>query len=268
MMLLFLDLREESRPQPPPAAHMSPPKEPTAGSAGPAPSLQLPVGLFAPTNDEILANFIKVAFGREGGDVDETRKLHKWAEPIRIGLVGEAAGRFRRQVETHARHLAYLTGWDIEPVRGGKANMAVIFTDDIVDDILGKHRQVARSFFQSDEEMERIVGRHRGKSICYGAVAIRGGVIRGALVVIPPGRDKSTVWQCIVEEITQSLGLFADFDDISFSIFNDTSPWVDLTEQDQLMLRILYDRRLKSGMLAREARPIVRQILDELRPGS
>ena len=41
------------------------------------------------------------------------------------------------------------------------------------------------------------------------------------------------------------------------SIFNDDEEFALLTQQDELMLRMLYDPRLRPGMTETEARPIV-----------
>ena len=69
---------------------------------------------------------------------------------------------------------------------------------------------------------------------------------------------------CIQEEIVQSLGLTNDSDDARPSIFNDDQEFAILTEHDALLLRVLYDPRLKPGMPADQAMPIVQHILDEL----
>jgi hypothetical protein len=45
------------------------------------------------------------------------------------------------------------------------------------------------------------------------------------------------------------------------SIFNDDGEFALLTEHDEHLLRILYDPRLKPGMTAEEAMPLVRRIV-------
>jgi hypothetical protein len=71
---------------------------------------------------------------------------------------------------------------------------------------------------------------------------------------------------CIEEEIIQSLGLRNDDPRVRPSIFNDDDEFALLTQHDEYLLRILYDKRLRPGMRSDEARPIVRQIVDEIRP--
>ena len=69
---------------------------------------------------------------------------------------------------------------------------------------------------------------------------------------------------CLQEEITQSLGLTNDSDRARPSIFNDDQEFAVVTEHDEMLLRLLYDPRLRTGMSAQEAMPIAREILDDL----
>ena len=75
----------------------------------------------------------------------------------------------------------------------------------------------------------------------------------------PAGRPR------IVEETTQSMGLPNDYKEVYPSVFNDSSRLDDLTEHDILLLRLLYDPRMKAGMKRDEALAVAREILPELR---
>src|SRR5690606_5072987 len=72
---------------------------------------------------------------------------------------------------------------------------------------------------------------------------------------------------CIHEELAQGLGLANDDPNARPSIFNDDEEFALLTRMDELMLRILYDARLRPGMTEDEARPIVQEIAQELLGG-
>lgn len=69
---------------------------------------------------------------------------------------------------------------------------------------------------------------------------------------------------CLQEEITQGLGLANDSPHARPSIFNDDEEFAFLTAHDEKLLRILYDPRLRTGMSADQARPIIQQIASEL----
>jgi hypothetical protein len=69
---------------------------------------------------------------------------------------------------------------------------------------------------------------------------------------------------CIHEELTQGLGLANDSPRARPSIFNDDEEFGLLTSHDELLLKILYDDRLRTGMTAAVAAPIARVIATEL----
>lgn len=69
---------------------------------------------------------------------------------------------------------------------------------------------------------------------------------------------------CVHEELAQGMGLANDSPRARPSIFNDDEEFAYLTRHDELLLKILYDPRLRPGMTEAEARPIVLQIAREL----
>ena len=73
---------------------------------------------------------------------------------------------------------------------------------------------------------------------------------------------------CFHEELAQGLGLANDSPAARPSIFNDDEEFGLLTHHDELLLQMLYDRRLRAGMTPHEARPIVAEIATELLGGS
>lgn len=73
---------------------------------------------------------------------------------------------------------------------------------------------------------------------------------------------------CIHEELAQGMGLANDSAAARPSIFNDDEEFGLLTHHDGLLLQMLYDRRLKTGMTARQARPIAKKIAAELMGGT
>lgn len=72
---------------------------------------------------------------------------------------------------------------------------------------------------------------------------------------------------CIHEELAQGMGPANDSPIARPSIFNDDEEFALLTRHDELLLKILYDPRLRPGMLEAEARPVVLQIARELLAG-
>ncbi len=67
--------------------------------------------------------------------------------------------------------------------------------------------------------------------------------------------------------MSQGLGLSNDYPLARPSIFIDDEEFGFLTTHDELLLKMLYDKRLRPGMTEAEARPIVEQIAAELMGG-
>jgi hypothetical protein len=72
---------------------------------------------------------------------------------------------------------------------------------------------------------------------------------------------------CIHEEVAQGLGVGNDSPSARPSIFNDDDEFALLTTHDEMLLRILYNPRLRPGMTAEQARPIVADIAAQLTGG-
>ena len=87
-------------------------------------------------------------------------------------------------------------------------------------------------------------------------------MIRRVQIYITPYPD-AIRRHCIAEELTQALGLADDSNIVRDSIFNDASARLRIAPWDALMVRILYDPRLRPGMHKSEAMPIVRRIIAE-----
>jgi hypothetical protein len=69
---------------------------------------------------------------------------------------------------------------------------------------------------------------------------------------------------CIHEELAQGMGLANDSPNARPSIFNDDEEFGLLTRHDELLLQMLYDPRLRTGMTIDDATPVVQQIAAEL----
>ena len=69
---------------------------------------------------------------------------------------------------------------------------------------------------------------------------------------------------CFHEELAQGMGLPNDSPTARPSIFSDTDEFGRLTPHDELLLRMLYDPRLRVGMTVEEARPVAQEIAREL----
>lgn len=179
------------------------------------------------------------------------RDLYKWTAPIRVQAVGATAEQ-KRLVTEHAELMGRATGLSVkyDPV---DPNLVV--------------------FFGSEEELQPYLDNWaRGgdrlnwpgffRSECFAWVGGPGDDPR-AMAFILQGLSERRNRLCIVQEMTQALGLFGDTDgrpDTSFASWGGAD---HLTEEDLALIGILYDSRLRSGMSESVGMAIVQRIIAE-----
>lgn len=216
---------------------------------------------FVLTPERLVRNFDTVVFHSEFDERVQAR-LRKWVAPVRIYLDVRAGDPdvMRVVTEGHVRKLAEITGHDIAITRDRRAaNLFVVFERS------SKLEQVGSDYFGSRFDIQRVMRKHA----CSGMYFSSGNhkIFRATIViatdrVMPSGKLPA----CIVEELTQVLGLPNDSETVFPSIFNDASIDDELTGQDVLLVRLLYDPRLEPGMPRQEVLRLVRRILAETRP--
>ena len=195
-----------------------------------------------PSHATLARQFDRIAFSSEFGGQYRKGRLIRWQGPIRVRLVGANTERFRPEVEQQLAELRQLSGLEITIGDGGSdalpAGMTIEFSN-------------SRGGTSFDPEAP-----------CRTLIWESGFVIKRVQIFIAPHPDELRR-HCIVEELTQALGLADDSRVIRDSIFNDASARRRLAPWDALMVRILYDPRLEPGMHKRDAMPIVRRIIAE-----
>ena len=192
--------------------------------------------------------------------------LTRWDGPVRIGVMfGASVAAAQRQAdmaEIRALVARYrrLTGLDIRLADTGRVNFAVL--------VLARAEQLALA-----DEILRAGGFPRSLAadlrnsptglLCsaaiYGATP-RPGRIDLAVALIKAEHRGLMRRSCFHEELTQALGLLNDSPEVRPSVFNDDEEFALLTRQDEVMLRMLYDARLRPGMTAAAARPALPRI--------
>lgn len=216
---------------------------------------------------DLMRNFERIALRHEadsavpGGESNSVpNPLMRWQGQLRYGFFGGAATQQDRdEVARLMRRIAALTGLKIFETERFP-NFLILITapedrDWVSADLAEFSPELAQSFdfWRRTPEVlcvaNTMVSRRDVNAIVAAIVAIgseTGGLLRRA---------------CLHEEIVQSLGLANDDREVRPSIFNDDGEFALLTEHDEQLLRILYDPRLKPGMTAAEAMPVVRQIV-------
>lgn len=228
----------------------------------------------------LVDNFVRIAlydeYVSQGGMLiahATPSRLRRWEQPIRLGIIfGESIPQPQRREDTasitsYARRLSRLTGLPITMSRPEDANFHVLVL----------HEDERRAFGPRLRKLEpgidytalnTIVNMPRS-TFCLVFAFSRGtsSSYDRAVAVIRGEHPDLMRLSCVHEELAQGMGLANDSPAARPSIFNDDEEFALLTDQDELLLKILYDPRLKPGMSPREARPIVQKIATELTGG-
>ena len=197
-------------------------------------------------------------------------RLRRWDQPVRLGLtfgggVPDAVRtRDRAAIASYAQRLSRVTGHPVELTDASRANFHVL--------VLGEgDRRAAGPLIRS------LVPRVSSGSVaaatnlptdiyCLALAFSEPGTFTytSALAVVRAEHPDLTRLSCYHEEIAQGLGLANDSPTARPSIFNDDEEFALLTTHDELLLRILYDPRLRPGMTPAQAEPVARTVAAEL----
>ncbi|TCO73013.1 DUF2927 family protein [Rhodovulum euryhalinum] len=228
----------------------------------------------------LVENFVKIALydeyvTRSGQLVarETPSRLRRWEQPIRLGLVfGDTVpeaqrARDRAEVSAYSRRLSGLARLPIRIVDPGQANFQVLILNEDDRRTIGPRLRalvpgIDATAINTIETIPRstfclVLAFSRGDSSVYSR----------AVAVIRAEHPERLRQSCIHEELAQGMGLANDSPAARPSIFNDDEEFALLTRHDALLLKILYDRRLRPGMTEAEARPIVETIAAELMGG-
>jgi hypothetical protein len=215
------------------------------------------------TYEALVYKFDLTAFRDDEGSYsgDPIPYAYKLAGSASFALIGDDAERFRDAVVELVAELSLLTGLgmtvrsvdEVQP----EDFLIVVLPPDLIEAMLAR-----------DDIAERFgnLGPYDGS--CFALPYVEGFRITKAIVVVPNRLPDSWIRYCLLIEITQSLGLFADSDVVEPSIFSDNgSPRDELPINDKIIVRTLYDPRIAPGMPRLEALDVAREVIRELLQG-
>ena len=234
-----------------------------------------------PFTDTMLArNCIRIALYDEYVADGETlraeatmSRLRRWENPIRMDVqFGDTVPakqrvRDRNAVAAYGARLSRLTGVPITQT-AAEGNFSVLILNE--DDRAGYEDRLRQMVPGIAESSVRAFLNPPRSTLCLViAFSGDGGNTYSRAVALIRGEHPDMLrLACIHEELAQGMGLANDSPQARPSIFNDDEEFGLLTRHDELLLKMLYDRRLSPGMSAVEAAPIAREIAAELLGGN
>lgn len=161
--------------------------------------------------------------------------------PVETSILHHAA------LQKHITDLAFLTGLPIRlmPRDIGSGG-------DIVITIVPR---VAMSAVPFPGVPVKMMNDLMGPSRCYFVIwPDPDWAIAKAHVVINSMLDENHIKHCLLEELTQSLGLPNDSDRLRPSVFNESAMLLVLSRLDRILIRTVYDPRISKGLSLGEFR--------------
>jgi len=210
--------------------------------------------------DYILASFIEIALKNEYSTAP--KRISKWTTAINYHFVHRIADQalHERLTKMHLDHLADISGISFNEVKLKKnANLLIIFSTE------NRLEQELLQEFNIQSLKQRKYLFHN--SVCLAHYSThKNGSIKKAIVIIPVDRARAhaKLISCIVEELTQVMGLANDSDKVFPSVFNDNSYNDLLTGLDYILLKILYHPKVKVGTSINELKPILKNVIKSM----
>ena len=226
-----------------------------ARAAGPAPSLET-----------LVKAFEVIAFGSEARAVKATGVLLKWDGPdIPFNMT-----EFKSAEEGGLKPLPPRTLWAGYAWRHMEALERLTglhFTDSVAT----RKRPLLTIVFTPRKLLAKVpipgvepvlMQELAAPGGCYFlAFPGRLGVLERAFIVVNSEREPRDIEHCLLEELTQSLGLPNDTDLVRPSIFSDHDRLTSLSPTDEILVRTLYSKRLQPGMSRKAAMTTARLLI-------
>lgn len=204
--------------------------------------------------------FIEIALKDEYKKTD--LRIRKWLAPIkyRVNFIHlKPYAPVEHMIQAHMQQLKHITRHPIQEASNSQqANLNVYITKDrYYKDVIQKY---------TGSKLKNI----SVESNCMGTFKQNGRhEIIGATVVIPIDNTMSQglLPACVVEELTQVMGLPNDSDWVYPSVANDVSKIELLSGLDYIFLKLLYSKEIKAGMTLQDTRKTIRHLIKNYQAG-
>lgn len=231
------------------------------------------------TDTQLARNFIRIAlfdeYINDGNQLlarTTESRLRRWATPVRMAVEfgnsvpAEQRAQDTQTVRSYAARLARAADHPVS-LSSANPNFHVLIMGEA--ERRGATARIRQLVPEISETSLRAITNLPRDQLCIVVAFSRAGesVYDKAIAIIRAEHPDLLRKSCLHEELAQGLGLANDSPAARPSIFNDDEEFGLLTAHDELLLRMLYDRRLQPGMQAAEAAPIVNSIATELTLG-
>lgn len=226
--------------------------------------------------DELVEYFDSIVFQSETKGAKPSKVVKKWTQPLRVAIRSFEEDLIERNgceilrlkrvkvkkphlrfIKRHLNSLIKATKLKTEDAKktGEPPNFMINFVP---------RRQMANPYLAKANP--KLLKRLASEGGCYFLFWDDGatGKINKAVIVVNSERLLIRINHCLLEKMTQALGLPNDSNRIEKSIFSDRSRRTELARTDLIVLKTLYDPRMKAGLPRAEAVAVAREIIRDL----
>jgi len=231
------------------------------------------------TKQDLARNFMRIALFDEFTTINAAwqtnvtpSNLRRYDRPVLVRVVNggetpESDAQFNATaVAQFTRRLARITGLDMRLANEGeRANMVVFFLNRKEQPRIA--RKLGRYITAPPRAVENAFANSPVDLLCAAfslSDATTPDSYHSSVILIKSEHSIAQRNACVMEEMAQALGLTNDSPEARPSLFNDDEEFAALTRHDELLLRILYDSRLQSGMTPAEVRPLLAGIIEDI----
>lgn len=211
------------------------------------------------TDAEIVEGFFKVTFGAEfhlAGGVD---RIRKYVGPILVYVDNRAQPDRTKQVAAVVADIRARIR-DLDIAMTGKRDDAQIVVSLVRDRDLA---HAIRTLYGIDRA--RRIQRSLEPQCLSGFRKDENSRILHSDVLIVADAGEFVFYDCVYEELLQSLGPINDDTTVPWTMFNDDVQMGFFDLYDQYLLNILYDRRIRPGMTRAQVEALLPEVLPQVR---
>lgn len=210
-----------------------------------------------PGGDFLQDAFAESVFGeRYAHPIAGGKRLWRWHGELNVALVGQVSEEIRKRVSERVEVFARLAGLSASVALGldGSESLIMHFVEPSELPPTAYAMGVSKNYAW-----------HLEDAVCLAGFLARPGYhgAKGYNIITSDG-GKRRVDRCIDHELSHSLGLVDHIRSIPSVLNVQGFPERFLTTGDKILLRVLYDPRLRPGISREEALSIARIIIDEL----
>ena len=218
----------------------------------------VPAGKTDFANDSLAEVFTVLTHDMEWGA--SRPNLVRFEGKVQVAMIGEGSNRYQVFLAEFLRRIRKEAGIDIEVSAPKDADLLVRFVP-------------GPDFTERTNAQCIVVNGHpswsalKADSSEHGADAFeRNKTLEKASAIIPNTLEPYKIRECILEEVSQALGTANDLYALGSTIFNDDDGHTWPTRLDYLMLRVLYDQRLETGLSRSQTKSRALEVLGDLNP--